>query len=147
MSCISSVCYMVINGSHEIGLFVSERELYEKESSQVVNFQKSSISFSSNTCHDQVVEICNALHVTHKEDYGSYFGLPSHVGRNHRAVFDFVKDRIWKSLQGWKRILLSRVRKEVLLKSVVQSIPTYVMSVFKLSNDIISNIEKIMNSF
>ena len=35
-------------------------------------------------------------------------------------------------MQGWKEKLLSQARKEVMIKEVVQPIPMYSMSVFKL---------------
>lgn len=35
-------------------------------------------------------------------------------------------------MQGWKEKLLSRATKEVMIKSVIQSIPAYPMHVFRL---------------
>ena len=35
-------------------------------------------------------------------------------------------------LQGWKGKILSKVGKEVLIKAVAQSLPTYAMGVFQL---------------
>ena len=47
-------------------------------------------------------------------------------------VFFFLKDRVWKKLQGWKGQTLSRAGKEILIKAVAQSIPIYTMGVFQL---------------
>lgn len=46
------------------------------------------------------------------------------VGRNLCATFQFIVDRVWKKLLGWKEKLLSQVGKKVWLKSVIQQIPT-----------------------
>ena len=35
-------------------------------------------------------------------------------------------------MQGWKEKLLSKARKEVMIKAVIQSIPAYSINLFKL---------------
>ena len=54
------------------------------------------------------------------------------MGRAKYHTFSYLKDRVWKKLQGWKGRLLSRAGKEVLIKAVAQYIPTYTMGVFLL---------------
>ena len=66
------------------------------------------------------------------ERFEAYLGLPTLVGRAKYQTFSFLKDRVWKNLQGWKGMMLSRAGKEVLIKAVAQSIPTYTMRVFQL---------------
>ena len=48
---------------------------------------------------------------------------------------------MWSKLQGWKEKLLSQARREVLLKAVVQAIPTFAMSCFKLPVGLCKDIE------
>ncbi|XP_050281885.1 uncharacterized mitochondrial protein AtMg00310-like [Quercus robur] len=50
-------------------------------------------------------------------------------------------------MQGWKERLLSQAGKEVMIKAVVQSIPTYSMSVFRLSLGLIKDIEAMIPKF
>ena len=64
--------------------------------------------------------------------FESYLGLPILVGRSKYQTFSYLKDRVWKKLQGWRGKLLSRAGKEVLIKAVAQSISTYTMGVFQL---------------
>jgi hypothetical protein len=78
---------------------------------------------------------------------GTYLGLPSMVGRSKKSIFSFVKDRIWKRINSWRGRALSKAGKEVMIKSVLQSIPSYVMSVYLLPEATIKEIERMINSF
>ena len=73
---------------------------------------------------------------------GRYLGLPSLIGRSKRATFSYIKDTIWKRIQGWRNKLLSQAGKGVLIKSVAQAIPTYSMSVFRLPISVVMRFEK-----
>jgi len=53
-----------------------------------------------------------------------YLGLPALVGRSKSRTFSGISDRVKKKLDGWKEKFLSQVGKEVLIKAVVQAIPT-----------------------
>ena len=72
------------------------------------------------------------LGVKEVERFKSYLGLPTLIGRVKYQTFAYLKDRIWKKLQGWRGKMLEKVGKEVLTKAVVQAIPTYTMGVFLL---------------
>lgn len=115
----------------------------ELSSGQAVNNQKSGIFFSSNVRRDKKLEVMNILGVTYYLSSGNYLGLPSSVGRSKNSVFGFLKDRIWKKIQGWNVKLLSKADKDVLLKYEVTTILSYCMSGFMLP----TGIERILNGF
>lgn len=46
----------------------------------------------------------------------------------------FIKEKVRVKIDGWRNKLLNNAVKEVMIKSVITSIPTYAMSVFKLPN-------------
>jgi len=50
-------------------------------------------------------------------------------------------------MQGWKEKLLSQAGREVMIKAVVQSIPIYSMSVFKLPVGLCKDIEAMIQKF
>ena len=79
------------------------------------------------------------------ECHSKYLGLPAFVGRSKKQVFNFVQDRVWKKLKGWKEKFLSTTGREVLIKSVVQAIPTYVMSCFLLPIGLCEHIESMIS--
>ena len=121
--------------------------IYEKASGQLINYQKSSISFSQNVEHQKRQQLCSYLQVNETVDHGKYLGLPSMIGRSKKTIFSFVKDKAWQRIQGWKRKLLSKAGKEILLKIMVQAIPSYAMQVFLLPITLCAEIERMMNSF
>ena len=81
------------------------------------------------------------------KEYETYLGLPAVVGRNKKASLRYIKERIWNKLQGWKEKLLSQAGREVLLKAVVQAIPTFAMSCFKLPVSLCNEIEAMVRKF
>jgi hypothetical protein len=69
-----------------------------------------------------------------------YLGLPVYMGRSRSRTFAYLKDRVWKRIQGWKEKLLSKAGKEILIKAVAQAIPTYAMSCFDLTKTLCDEI-------
>ena len=93
-------------------------KLYAAASGQCINLEKSSVYFSGNTPMEQKNWIKDALGVKEVDRFDSYLGLPMLVGRAKYHTFSYIKDRAWKKFQGWKGKMLSRARKEVLIKAV-----------------------------
>lgn len=62
-------------------------------------------------------------------------------------MFAWVLGRICSKLESWKEKLLSKAGKEVLLKTVIQALPQYAMSVFKIPISICKTIEQKIASF
>uniref|UniRef100_A0A803Q693 RNase H type-1 domain-containing protein n=1 Tax=Cannabis sativa TaxID=3483 RepID=A0A803Q693_CANSA len=77
----------------------------------------------------------------------SYLGLPSTIGKNKNAILGFLKEKVLKRIKSWDTKFLSHAGKEVLIKTVVQSLPTYVMSVFLLPVGVCKEIESLMARF
>lgn len=97
-------------------------EVYEKTSDQVVNLAKSELYFSKNTSsviRDRLVVV---LGVSKYLGTGRYLGLPSMIGRKKKAMFNYLKDCIWKKVQSWSGKHLPKAGREILVKTVAQSI-------------------------
>ncbi|XP_075636752.1 uncharacterized protein LOC142608991 [Castanea sativa] len=120
---------------------------YEKVSGQKLNRDKTTLFFSKSTPREMQRQIMGALGVTELKQYEEYLGLPAMVGRNKRASFDQLKQRVWMKLQGWEGKLLSQAGREVLIKSVIQAIPTFTMSCFKLPITLCHEIESLIRKF
>ncbi|XP_048493277.1 uncharacterized protein LOC125493797 [Beta vulgaris subsp. vulgaris] len=120
---------------------------YELASEQKINYEKSEVSFSKGVSSTTREELKNVLNMRQVEQHAKYLGIPFILGRSKKSIFDSLLDRIWKKLQGWKEKLLSRAGKEILLKSVIQALPTYLMGVYKLPSSIIQKIHSAMARF
>jgi hypothetical protein len=105
---------------------------YESCSGQRINRDKTAIFFSNNTSNNskQSIQEFWGLHEVH--NFEKYLGLPAMIGRSKKAIFNGLKERIVQRLQGWKEKFLSKAGREVLIKAVAQSIPTYAMNCFRL---------------
>ncbi|XP_060974644.1 uncharacterized protein LOC133039726 [Cannabis sativa] len=66
------------------------------------------------------------------------------MGRNKNAILGFLKDKMQKRIQSWEGRLLSKAGKEVLIKTVAQSFPTYAMSVFLLPVETCNKLEDLI---
>ena len=61
------------------------------------------------------------LEVENKSLKEKYLGLPSDVERPKNGAFSYLKDIIWKCLQGLIERALSPGGKEILIKSTMQA--------------------------
>jgi hypothetical protein len=120
---------------------------YGVASGQEINLSKSEVFFSRNLSKAAQEDLSGIMGVKHVMGTGRYLGLPSMVGRSKKATFGFIKDRIWKRINSWRGRALSKAGKDVMIKSVLQAIPSYFMSVYLIPDSIISDIERMINVF
>ncbi|KAH9678676.1 reverse transcriptase domain-containing protein [Citrus sinensis] len=94
-------CFLFFKASpQEARAMKTVLSLYGAASGQKVNYNKSSISFSANVNNEVAHSICSLLGVQGTDDHGTYLGLPSYIGKSKSAVLSYIRDRVWKRLQG-----------------------------------------------
>jgi hypothetical protein len=118
--------------------------LYEACPGQVINKDKSAIMFSPNTGEGDRERVMHTLNIQRTTMNDKYLGMPVHVGQSRTKVFACLKERVWRRIQGWKEKTLSWAGKEVLIKAVAQSIPTFVMGCFDLTKDMCDQISTVI---
>jgi hypothetical protein len=122
-------------------------EKYEQASGQKLNVNKTSVFFSRNTCLSRRQEILHESGLAEAHRIDVYLGLPSFVGKSKIQTFSYIKDNVIKRLSNWKNQFLSQARKEILIKTIVQAIPSYSMGVFKIPTSLCKELNELMQSF
>lgn len=92
-------------------------------------------------------QFLNLLGLRSESWQGKYLGLPSYVGQSRQKCFEYLRDRIWEILKGWKIKLLSKAGKEILIKTVIQAVPTYAMACFDLTKALCESISQLVCKF
>ena len=88
-----------------------------------------------------------ALDIRVEARNNKYLGLPVYMGKSKEKTFAYLKDRVWKQVQGWKEKLLSKAGKEIFIKAVAQAIPSYAMSCFDLTKNLCDDISRMICRF
>jgi hypothetical protein len=120
---------------------------YQRISGQQINLDKSEMTFSPRL-QQQIQQEFHAImpfQVTNTID--KYLGMPTTMRRARSQNFNFIMDKIWGKLKGWKEKNLSFAGRSILISAVVQAIPTYMMSCFLIPNAICAQIEKAICNF
>ncbi|KAL5558848.1 hypothetical protein UlMin_035059 [Ulmus minor] len=162
MACVTSVSYSVLINGAKFGHLFPTRGLpstdsclavkesltwYETASGQLVSYSKSDVCFGPNIAEDLADQMTASLGVPKVGCHEKYLGLPCFSGKNKRHLFASIKDRVWNKLSGWKSKFLSTGGREVLTKAIIQSIPTYSMSMFKLPFSLIKELHRLCAQF
>uniref|UniRef100_A0A453KYM4 Reverse transcriptase domain-containing protein n=2 Tax=Aegilops tauschii subsp. strangulata TaxID=200361 RepID=A0A453KYM4_AEGTS len=132
------------NSAHELNQILN---VYEAFSGQVINKEKSAILFSKNTKREDKEELMNQLNIATEGFSGKYLGLPCYIGKSKSKAFEYIKERVWKRIQGGKEKMLSKAGKEILIKAVAQAIPVYAMACFDLTKYLCDDISSMIGKF
>ncbi|PPD69892.1 hypothetical protein GOBAR_DD33229 [Gossypium barbadense] len=122
-------------------------ESFEKMSGQKINLDKSMIYFSPNTSGSHRMRLSNILKMRVVDNLDTYLGLPISIGKKKITAFQGMLDRMANRINSWPKRLLSYGGKEVFVKSVLQSIPTYALSIFFTPVGILDKIQSLISRF
>lgn len=134
----------------ETGEAVKVMELlncYEKASGQRITRGKSTVFFSANVIQYNRESVCQVLQIPEADDTARYLGLPNILGRKKSVIFGYLKDKVNASIQRWNEKCVSRPAKEILIKTIAQTLPNYTMNVFLLPLELTRDMEKAMTKF
>lgn len=80
-------------------------------------------------------------------DLGKYLGTPLLHKRVTKETYRFILDKVQQRLSAWKMKTLNMGGRSVLISSVIQSMPSYIMQTTKLPIITCDSIEKISRTF
>lgn len=109
--------------------------------------KKTEITVSCNVSDDLKKELSDRLGVRAVDRHTKYLGLPTLIGRGKRQTFSGIVDRVVQKMKDWKERSLSQAGKEVLIKTVIQAIPSYLMNCFLFPIRTCQEIEKATTLF
>ncbi|KAK6138841.1 hypothetical protein DH2020_027414 [Rehmannia glutinosa] len=116
-------------------------------SGQKVNFEKSSVFFSSNTPDQVRSDVCSIMGNIQEQKKIKHLGLPLSIGRSKKEIFKFVVDMADRRVSNWKANFLSMAGKEVLVKFVLNALPNYIIACYKLLVVVCDDLDRTISKF
>ncbi|XP_074378396.1 uncharacterized protein LOC141719934 [Apium graveolens] len=141
-------CYLLFRATgQEAAVMKNILVRYEFISGQSINYNKPIVIFYLNTTLENRDMVCTQLGVREDQVPGKYLGMPMRIGADKVSTFGFLQDKVQQRLQGYGDKVLSKVGKVTVLKTAVQAIPNFWMSLFLIPMEIYDGIEKQMNVY
>ena len=119
---------------------------FELLSGLKVNLSKSSLG-GINVEYVKLERIAAEIGCSITEWPMNYLGMPLGGNPMNVSFWDGVVEKIGKRLDGWKKAYISRGGRLTLVSSVLASMPTYYLSLFKIPKKVALKIEKMQRDF
>ncbi|KAH7516409.1 hypothetical protein FEM48_Zijuj10G0132300 [Ziziphus jujuba var. spinosa] len=116
-------------------------------SGRSINADKSHILFSKSTPRADKRSIRGILGFKEIGNNAIYLGNSLVLGRNKTKEFFKLKECVKCRLEGWNKHLLSKAGKAVLIKSIIQAIPTYLMTTHLLPTGLCKDLNALVRKF
>jgi hypothetical protein len=120
---------------------------YERCTGQQVSLGKCSILFGEKCSAEAQASIKGILKYETTCFEEKYLGLPIPEGRLKKGKFQPLKERFKKKATDWAEKYMSSAAKGTLITSVLQSLPTYAMGIFKFPAGLLEELTKIVRDF
>ncbi|XP_077242381.1 uncharacterized protein LOC143882877 [Tasmannia lanceolata] len=119
---------------------------YELVTGQRSNFRKPSL-FAINLPPSEADEFAKVMGCRLDSLPSLYLGLPLGVGKPGKELWTPIVERIERRLETWKRNLVSKGGRLILVKAVLANIPVYYLSSFNCPVSVVLRIEQVQRRF
>jgi len=114
---------------------------------ELINFHKSSLTFSSNaSIHDKQI-VSSVFNITRQDNLGKYLGCPVFKGTPTIETFSELVNRTSDKLQWWKTRYVSKAGGVALIQANIESMPAHTKQCFQLPKETNRQIDKISREF
>ncbi|XP_074315635.1 uncharacterized protein LOC141651839 [Silene latifolia] len=119
---------------------------FQRSSGLAINFMKSTLLVIGRNQHwgegNALKMGCHVLQLPVK-----YLGIPLGSNPNKISTWDPVVDKVEKRLVSWKIELISKAGRVILIKSVLNSLPLFYMSIFQIPKGVLNQIINLQRRF
>ncbi|CAN1798305.1 Putative ribonuclease H protein At1g65750 [Linum perenne] len=130
-----------------ITILIDLFEVYHLYSGQKINLAKSAVTFSKGTPDSSRARRSTMLGIAITNNQDIYLGLPVVLKRSKTETFRFLEDILVKRINSWKGKWLSPAAMEVLISSVLMTLPMYAMASFLIPKENINKLNQIIGDF
>lgn len=112
-----------------------------------MNFAKSKLFVSPNVPRQRKNLLSSACGIPLTDDLGVYLGVPIIHKRASKELYVRLVDKVRNRLCNWKKNILSRAGRRVLVQSVLNAIPIYTMQTTYLPASTCDQLDKLARNF
>ncbi|XP_055824355.1 uncharacterized protein LOC129892841 [Solanum dulcamara] len=122
-------------------------KVYETTSGQLINKDKSQFMLPLNTNPDIIDRIGRITGFKCTHGPITYLGCPLYIGRQRIIYYTGMVSKVISKIRGWQNKILSFGGRATLVKSVLQSLPIYLLSAIRPTATTINQIKSLIANF
>ncbi|KAL2512765.1 Uncharacterized protein Adt_18365 [Abeliophyllum distichum] len=122
-------------------------EHYERASGQLVNRDKSGIILPRRATIQQIYRLEHLTGFRHQQQPVTYLGVPLFKGHRKIFLYDDLIQKVRSRISGWASRLLSPGGRITLIRSVLSSLPLYLLQILKPPKAVLKKLESIFARF
>ncbi|XP_026384293.1 uncharacterized protein LOC113279856 [Papaver somniferum] len=120
---------------------------FGKLSGQMLNFDKSCVYFSKKLSPEFCDSLAQDVNMNIVSDSEKYLGAPLLLGHSKIKSFDHIVQSFEARLGNYVSTTLNQASRSTLIKSVLNSLPSYQMGCFKIPTTLIDKLESLQMNF
>ena len=135
------------NNAKSLATLRTTLEWYCILSGQKNNLDKSDLFCSLNMSREDQESLASQLQVNFVVNPSKYLGVNFKLSERWVADFHYLVEKLQSKLQGWKAKLLSQAGRTTLISSVLQSMPLYTFSCFRVPDTVRDKLDATTRAF